>query len=110
MTRIQMLEKDEEQQRVCDRLRELLADPDLDPDDPRLAQELLGTGIKLLGQMADQGKHVRPYPEDQELSASEVAITACLLLQAADIEIFELAMWKTWADQTRFAETSDETA
>jgi hypothetical protein len=34
--------------------------------------------------------------EGHDLTQTEVAIVASALLKAADVEIFELAMWQTW--------------
>lgn len=90
-----------EPETVVARIREALSSPDLDPEDPQLAQELLAAAIKLLGFHADEGRFQSPYPPDAGISASEVAITASLILQEAEVEIFELAMWQTWAGQTR---------
>lgn len=93
---------------VIDRLKQVLRDSDLDPEDPHLAQEILGAGIRLLGHHADEGRFTRPYPEDAGVTASEVAISSSLMLQAAGVEIFELAMWQTWAGQTRIPHSESD--
>jgi hypothetical protein len=42
------------------------------------------------------GERFSPFPEGEELSQTEVAIVVSELLEAGDMEIFELALWRIW--------------
>lgn len=39
--------------------------------------------------------HFGAFPEDNDISATEVAIAATGILKAVDIAVFELGMWQT---------------
>lgn len=44
-------------------------------------------------------EHPEMTLDTDELSATAVATTCLRLLQAADLEVFELAMWQSWGGQ-----------
>ena len=58
---------------------------------------------------ASAHEHERsPLPQDSKLTATDVAVTCSYLLAAADLEVFELALWRSWVGrggQTRLSPT-----
>lgn len=44
----------------------------------------------------ESGSHVSPFPERTSVTATEVAVTVTEMLDAVDVELFELGMWQIW--------------
>jgi hypothetical protein len=60
------------------------------------AARLLAEAVKLYAQVTDAEGEA---PALGEITATEAAIAATALLQAADIEVFELGMWQVWGNR-----------
>lgn len=58
----------------------------------RTVQQLLTAAIKLYVAKREAGTTIPPFADD-ELTATEVVVTASNLLKAANLEVFELTMW-----------------
>lgn len=72
------------------------------PDDT--AQRLLLAGIRLFAHKVDnEGRAIAAIPDSASLSATEVAVTITELMHAADLNMFDLAMW---AGRARPAQSS----
>jgi hypothetical protein len=78
-----------------------VADPDwVAKLEPALLQKLLGAIVTLYAGKVDLDSWVAPFAEDGTANvptASEICFTAVQMLDAASVEVFELAMWKSWA-------------
>jgi hypothetical protein len=60
------------------------------------AARLLVEAVRLYAQATDaQGE----APKLGDVTATEAAVAASALLQAADIEVFELGMWQVWGNR-----------
>ena len=78
-----------------------LADPDTPARvAPRLVQRLLATAVGLYAATVDRDGPLPAFDAGGELpvpTASEVCLAAALMLEAVSVEVFELALWKSWA-------------
>lgn len=84
------------------RLERLLTDPDSGPPlDGAELQRLLAASVRAYAALCQAAGPVDPFPpsgaEGVEPNASEVCLAATQMLEAVSVEVFELAMWKTWA-------------
>jgi hypothetical protein len=59
-----------------------------------LAQALLTAGVVLLAEQLDRGVRCPPFAPDVEITPTEVALVACVMLEAADIDMPQLAIWQ----------------
>jgi len=84
--------------------RRLLADPDAAVGS-ELASALLSAGVLALARAAGGDPGRRAFDPGRELGATEAAIAACALLDAAGLETFELSMWRAWGSGPPDAET-----
>lgn len=58
------------------------------------AQRLLLAGVRLFAHKIDkENRTIRPVPESANINATEVAVTVTELMRAADLNMFDLAMW-----------------
>lgn len=58
------------------------------------AQRLLLAGVRLFADKVDnENRTIRPVPESANMSATEVAVAVTELMRAADLNMFDLAMW-----------------
>lgn len=58
------------------------------------AQRLLLAGVRLFASKIDREQRiVAPVPQAATLNATEVAVTVTELMRAADLNMFDLAMW-----------------
>jgi hypothetical protein len=58
------------------------------------AQRLLLAGVRLFASKVDrEHRAVLPLPQSATVSATEVAVTVTELMRAADLNMFDLAMW-----------------
>lgn len=58
------------------------------------AQHLLLAGVRLFARKIDrEGRAISPVPQSESLNATEVAVTVTELMRAADLNMFDLAMW-----------------
>ncbi len=57
-------------------------------------QELLTTATRLYARKTDEeARGFSPLADGQTLTATDVAVTVTALMQAADLNLFDLAMW-----------------
>jgi hypothetical protein len=74
------------------RARAALAREDATPAE--LGQALLTAGVALVAEQLDRGVPCRPFPPDVEVTPTEVALVTLVMLEAADIDMPQLAMWQ----------------
>jgi hypothetical protein len=61
---------------------------------PEVAQALLTAGVALAADHLDRGVYCPPFSPGVEVSPTEVALVVCSMLDAADIDMPQLAMWQ----------------
>jgi len=78
-------------------------------DDPRAVpadelQRLLAAAIRLYAARDEAGYPIEPFPSSHAAppgegmpSATDVCLATTAMLDAVTVEVFELAMWKTWS-------------
>jgi hypothetical protein len=59
-----------------------------------LGQALLTAGVGLVAAQLDDGVACRPFTPDVEITPTEVALVTLVMLEAADIDMPQLAMWQ----------------
>lgn len=59
------------------------------------ARRLLALAVKLYAAKREAGMEPEAFP-GEELTATNVVVAATDLLEAADVELFELGMWQVW--------------
>jgi hypothetical protein len=84
------------------RLESLLADPDSGPPlDGAELQRLLAATVCAYAALCQAAGAVDPFPPAGAggvvPNASDVCLVATQMLEAVSVEVFELAMWKTWS-------------
>jgi hypothetical protein len=58
------------------------------------AQRLLLAGVRLFARKVDsEHRTIRPVPASANINATEVAVAITELMRAADLNMFDLAMW-----------------
>jgi hypothetical protein len=68
-----------------------------DPPDPgRVAQRLLELGIGIYGATYQEQGAGSALPAGADVTVTDVVATVSSLLEAADVELFELALWQNW--------------
>lgn len=75
-------------------VEKMLAADDADRVPDEAVQQLLTAAVRLYA--AKEGPRVRPFPEDDEVTATEVLVTVSEMLEAVDVEVFELGIWQAW--------------
>jgi hypothetical protein len=65
-------------------------EPDAIPD--TLLQNVLAAAVKVYAAKAEKKGTVRPY-RDGAVTTTESVVTACALIRAADLNLFDVAMW-----------------
>lgn len=70
---------------------------DLTPEDipAEAVQRLMVTAVAAYFAARDAGLDFGPFPAGADVSATAAMVAAANILQAAEIEVFELGMWKT---------------
>jgi hypothetical protein len=63
---------------------------------PRESQELLAAAIQLHVALCRVGERFSAFTDADGVTATDVVVTASHLLEAADVEIFELQLWDIW--------------
>jgi len=75
------------------RVRAALArgEPDAIPDE--LLQTMLAAAVKLYAAKVERhGNALKPFADDT-ITATESVVAACAMIRAADLNIFDVAMW-----------------
>jgi len=65
-------------------------DPDAVAD--ALLQEVIAVAVKLYAAKAERRGDVAPFRKDA-VTATEAVVAACALIRAADLNLFDVAMW-----------------
>ena len=55
-------------------------------------QNVLAAAVKLYAAKIEQRGAVKPF-RDGAVTATEAVVTACALIRAADLNLFDVAMW-----------------
>lgn len=58
-------------------------------------QALFAEVVRAYAHLRESDKELAPFPGNSDVSATEVAIAATGILEAADMAAFELGMWQT---------------
>jgi hypothetical protein len=77
----------------CARARDALkrGEPDTIPD--KMLQEVLTAAVKIYAAKVEQRGHdLAPFPP-HAVTATETVVTACGLIRAADLNMFDVAIW-----------------
>lgn len=59
-------------------------------------QIALVDAIKNYAQAYEDGMRIAPFQAGHEVTQTDVAIAASMMLKSVDMELFELAMWEVW--------------
>jgi hypothetical protein len=72
----------------------------LDPESltERDVRQLMTAAIRAYGRLLDEGHAFLPIDRG-EISATDAVRTASALLESADLETFELALWQAWGNR-----------
>jgi hypothetical protein len=75
-----------------------LAEPGwIDRVDPQLVQQLLGAAVVLYAGKVELDRGVAPFAGAGPVpTATDVCQTSTRMLDAVSVEVFELALWKSW--------------
>ena len=65
--------------------------------DPVMLQRLLAAAVTAYAARRVAGDEIPPFPQAGVPDASSVCVAVSAMLDAASIEVFELAMWQAWA-------------
>jgi hypothetical protein len=77
---------------LVERARAALARGDISSGE--LGQALLTAGVALVAERLEAGVPCRPFAPDVEITPTEVALVTLAMLEAADIDMPQLAMWQ----------------
>jgi hypothetical protein len=61
-------------------------------------RQLMTAAIRAYGRLLDEGHAFLPI-DHGEISATDAVRTASALLESADLETFELALWQAWGNR-----------
>ncbi len=62
-------------------------------------QRQLATAVRRYAARREAGEDLAPFPPAEDAATptpTEVSLTASAMLAALDIELFELALWRSW--------------
>ncbi|MGV6874954.1 hypothetical protein ACUSIJ_19970 [Pseudochelatococcus sp. B33] len=63
-------------------------------------QELLSQAVRVFSAKRQAGgQKVSAFPARSEVTATDVSIMALSMLRAADLQVFELGLWQSWAGE-----------
>ena len=66
-------------------------EPDAVPD--KLLQDVLAAAVRIYAAKVERrGGEVKPF-EDGAITATETVVAACAMIRAADLNLFDVAMW-----------------
>jgi hypothetical protein len=83
-----------ELEELVDRLVNSPEDADLVPD--KAVQRLLTAAARLYVAKVRAGSPAAAFPDEDSISATEVVIAVSRMLEAVEVEVFELAVWQNW--------------
>ncbi len=83
-------------QEIAREFRELVAaalqSGELDAMPEEVLREVLTAAVKAYAAKAEAGGEFTPFAPD-EVTATETVVTACAMIRAADLNLFDMAMW-----------------
>lgn len=59
-------------------------------------QQLLALGVKLYAARRAVGAELAPVPAADSVNGTEVAVLTTALLEAVNLDLFELSLWRQW--------------
>lgn len=76
----------------CDAVSQALrnGDPDVIPDE--VLRRVLTAAVKAYAAKVEAGGEFAPFEIDA-VTATETVVTACAMIRAADLNLFDIAMW-----------------
>ncbi|MDQ0304964.1 hypothetical protein [Ancylobacter polymorphus] len=81
-------------------LSQALAHDDLATVPDAALQELLVQAVRAFSAKRQvEGRKLSAFPEKSDVTATDVSITALSMLRAADLQVFELGLWQSWAGE-----------
>jgi hypothetical protein len=87
----------DEARRILAEVQRLLRDDALDDVPDQAAQDLLLAAVRLFSAKRDRGSSMVAFGADQ-VTATDVAVTAVAMTQVVNLELFELALWHGWSN------------
>src|ERR1700722_13629467 len=82
--------------RVAATLERGIVDGKLDGVPAESLQKLIAAACRVYAARLEAGEQFTPIPKNS-ISATDDMVTASGLLKAADLAVFELGMWQSWA-------------
>lgn len=77
-----------------------LARDDLAAVSDTALQQLLSDAVRVFSAKRQERQTKIPaFPENSEVTATDVSITALSMLRSADLQVFELGLWQSWAGE-----------
>ncbi len=81
-------------------LADSLKHGDLSSISDEALQELLSEAVRVFSaKRQEQRTKISAFPRNSEVTATDVSITALSMLKAADLQVFELGLWQSWAGE-----------
>jgi hypothetical protein len=74
----------------------MTGDPNLADAPPEVVQAALVDAIKAYGRCFEEGVRFPAFTAEHGVTQTDAAYAASQILKAAEIELFELAMWEIW--------------
>ena len=87
----------DEARRILAEVQRLLRDDAVDDVPDQAAQDLLLAAVRLFSAKRDRGSSMAAFGADQ-VTATDVAVTAVAMTQVVNLELFELALWHGWSN------------
>ena len=63
-------------------------------------QEILQAAILLFSARVQAGVMQSPFRDERAVSATDVAIASTAMLDAVNVQVFELGLWQAWQGNT----------
>lgn len=61
-----------------------------------VVQQMFALAVKLYAAQRAAGLEFPPVPEGESVNATEVSVATTALLAAANLDLFELSLWRHW--------------
>ena len=74
------------------------ADIDFEPEPMQDVQKLLALAVRLYVANYHAGQEIPIFPERSGVSATDVMIACTRMLEAVNVQLFELGMFQTWSN------------
>jgi hypothetical protein len=69
---------------------------DTDPLPDKAVQRLLTAAVRLYVAKVRAGSGAAAFPDEDAITATEVVVAVSRMLEAVEVEVFELAVWQNW--------------